>query len=768
MKKKSLSSPKIISNKFKKWSPWKIMRYFWITVLSTLLGLFILFYMTSKGWVGKMPSTEDIENPSMEVSSEVYDINKKLLGKFFSENRTLITYKQLPTNFVNALIAKEDIRFREHSGIDGRSLLRAILFLGQKGGASTISQQLAKLLFTGRSAKNKIQRLHQKLLEWVMAIELERRYSKEEIIAMYVNKFDFLNQAKGVESAARTYFNKGTENLNLQECATLVGMLENPRLYNPKMHPNTSKRQRNLVLLKMKKYHFIDAQEYQNSVKIPLSVNFKLQKHNFGLLNYYTGFLKKETQDALNEYEEKSGEKLNLYGSGLKVYTSIDARMQKYAEAAIKKHLSQMQKRFDAEQKKNPVAPFVDINPKKRDRIFFAAVRRTPDYQKFKEDEMTEEAIIEEFKKPRPLKIFTWEGSKDLLISPWDSIKYHKGIMQAGLISMEPTSGYVKAWVGGVDFDHFKYDHVAQTRRQVGSVFKPILYTAAINHLHYSPCTKISSEQFTAGNWSPRNSNGKYGGNLTLKQSLAFSVNTVSARLISQTTAKTVIDLSKEMGIESPIPNNLSIALGSADITPYEMTAAFNTFDNHGIYIKPRLLVKIEDKYGKIIKEMRPSAREVLNEETAFIMLKLMQGVVDFGTARRLRQYGIKAEIAGKTGTTNDQADGWFIGMVPRLTTGIWVGWEDRFAHFKTLDLGQGSSMALPIWAYYMGSIYEDVDLGYSQEERFQKPTNINFRWDDCDTNQYGGLPGNTSTNRDSSSEEDRHINQKHQIDYND
>lgn len=756
MKKKSTISSKTTPNRFKKWSQWKIMRCFWMIVLSGLLSLFVFFYMASKGWVGKMPSTEDIENPSIEVGSEVYDINKKLLGKFFYENRTLVTYKQLPKSFVNALIAKEDIRFREHSGIDGRSLLRAILFLGRKGGASTISQQLAKLLFTGRSSKNKIQRIHQKLLEWVMAIELEKRYSKEEIIAMYANKFDFLYSAKGIESAARTYFNKGTEDLSLEESATLVGMFENPSLYNPKMHPDSSRKQRNLVLSQMKKYGFINIQEYEHGIKAPLSVNFKIQKHNFGLLTYYTEFLKKEIQEALDEYEN-TGEKLNLYASGLKIYTSIDANMQKYAEAAIKKHLKPMQIRFDGEQKKNPIAPFRGITSKKRDRIFLTSIRRTRAYQKLKDDGMSEEEVIKKLKKPQLMNIFTWEGNKQTLISPWDSIRHHKGIMQAGLISMESASGYVKAWVGGIDFNRFQYDHVAQTRRQVGSVFKPIVYTAAIKELHYNPCTKISNERFTLGNWSPRNVDEKYGGYLTLKESFATSTNIAAARLISQTTPRPVINLAKEMGINSPIPNNLSISLGSADITPYEMTAAFNTFDNNGIYVKPRLLIKIEDKYGKIIKEVKPYTRQVLDEETAYVMIKLMQGVVDFGTARRLRRYGIKSEVAGKTGTTNDQSDGWFIGMVPRLTTGVWVGWEDRFAHFQTLALGQGSSMALPIWAYYMKSVYEDMNLGYTQEERFKKPIVMNYRWDDCDAYQYEELPVI-----------DQHVNQKDQLDYND
>ncbi|WP_185870294.1 transglycosylase domain-containing protein [Blattabacterium cuenoti] len=716
-----------------------LLFYFWFFFFLGISILFIIFYAASKGYLGNLPSTKDIEKPTMEVGSEVYDTNGILLGKFFSENRTLITYKQLPKNFVNALIAKEDIRFKYHSGIDIKSLIRAILSLGKKGGGSTISQQLAKLLFTGTSAKNKLQRIHQKLLEWVMAVELEKRYTKEEIITMYCNKFDFLYNAKGIETAAHTYFNKTASELNLGECATLVGMLENPSLYNPKMYPNRAKKQRNLVLHQMNKYDFLNMYKYKKELKKPIIINFKIQKKDFELLTYYGDFLKKEIQEALDAYEKRTGEKLNLYSSGLKIYTSIDAKMQDYAEKAVKKHLSQLQILFNNFQKKNKNAPFLNISPEKTKRILISAMHRTQFYQYLKQKGITEEKIIEEFKKPKYIKLFTWNGEKKVLMSPWDFIRYQKSIIQAGLLSIESSTGYIKAWVGGIDFNYFQYDHVAKTQRQIGSVFKPILYATAINELHYTPCTKISNEKFHLGKWSPRNSNGKYGGFLTLKDGLAQSVNTISARLISQMTPGPVIRLARKMGIESIIPEHPSIALGSADLTLYEMTGAFNTFTNYGGYIKPSILVKIEDEYGKFIKEPidLSSIRQVFSEEVAYIMLKLMQGVVQYGTAKRLLKkynfFGI--DIAGKTGTSNDNSDGWFIGMIPNLTTGIWVGWEDRFAHFDNIKLGQGANMALPIWAYYMQSLYKYMRLIYHENLLFHKPENYQYHWDHCEEN---------------------------------
>ncbi|WP_185868818.1 transglycosylase domain-containing protein [Blattabacterium cuenoti] len=711
---------------------------FWFLFFIGISAIFAIFYAASKGYLGNLPSTNDIENPTMEVGSEVYDSNGILLGKFFSENRTIITYKQLPKNLVNALLAKEDIRFQYHSGIDAKSLLRAILSLGKRGGGSTISQQLAKLLFTRQSAKNKLQRIHQKLLEWVMAIELEKRYTKEEIITMYYNKFDFLYNAKGIETAAHTYFNKKVSELNLGESATLVGMLENPSLYNPKNYPKRAKKQRNLVLFQMKKYNFLNAYRYKKELEKPVKINFKIQKKDFELLTYYGEFLKKEIQEALNEHENKTGQKLNLYSSGLKIYTSIDVKMQDYAEKSVKKHLSKLQILFNHFQRRNKNFPFLNISQKKTKRILISAMHRTSLYQDLKQKGLTEDKIIKIFKEPQLIKLFTWNGPKKVLISPWNFLRYQKSIIQAGLLSIEPCTGFIKAWVGGIDFNYFQYDHVAQTQRQVGSIFKPILYATAINKLHYNPCTKISNEKFRLGKWNPRNSNGKYGGFLTLKDGLALSVNTISARLISQITPGPVIDLAKKMGIESIIPKHPSIALGSADLTLYEMTGAFNTFTNYGFYVRPSILLKIKDENGNlIIDNVDISKRQVLSEEVAYIMLKIMQGVVQYGTAKRLKKYNFIGEVAGKTGTTNENSDGWFIGMVPNLTTGVWVGWEDRFSHFDNIKLGQGANMALPIWAYYMKSLYKHMNKIYHDKLFFHKSKNYQNYWDQCEKQHF-------------------------------
>ncbi|WP_238785388.1 transglycosylase domain-containing protein [Blattabacterium cuenoti] len=731
----------------------------------SIFSLCLIFYAAYKGYLGVLPNTKDIENPIMAVGSEVYDSNGILLGKFCSENRTIISYKQLPKHLVNALIAKEDIRFKFHSGIDAKSLFRAILTFGKKGGGSTITQQLAKLLFTGPSAKNKLHRMHQKLLEWVMAIELEKRYTKEEIITMYYNKFDFLYNAKGIEQASNTYFNKQAYKLNLGECATLVGMLENPYLFNPKLYPNRSKKQRNLVLYQMKKYHFLNQYKYNKELKKPIKINFKIQKNNLELLTYYGDFLKKEIQEALNEYEIKTGIKLNLYSSGLKIYTSIDAKMQNYAEQSVKQHLQKLQIIFDNSQKTNKNAPFFNINQKQTNKIILSAIKRTTFYQILKNKGIKEQDIIKKLKQPHNIKIFTWNGPKQVVMSPWNLIRYQKKIIQGGLLSIESQTGYIKAWVGGIDFNYFQYDHVAKTQRQVGSIFKPILYASAIKELHYNPCTKISNEKFHFGKWTPKNSNGKYGGYITLKDGLAYSINTISARIMEKIYPKPVINLAKKMGITSQILEHPSIALGSSDLTLYEMTGAFNTFTNYGIYVKPSILIKIEDRYGKIIKEHVDLIRQqVLSEEESYVMLKLMQGVVQYGTAQRLYQYyhlsGI--DIAGKTGTTNDNSDGWFIGMIPNLTTGIWVGWEDRSSHFENIKLGQGANMALPIWAYYINNLYRNNNMIYNEKFCFHKPENYHDDWYECYSLK------NYKSNQNDETHQSNQNNENHQSNQND
>lgn len=703
--------------------------YFWFSFFLLIGSTFVLVYALSRGYIGDLPDSNEIDNLGNELininnrknESKIYDCNKIFIGNLFNNKRNLISYKDLPKNLINALLAKEDVRFRKHSGIDAKSMFRAILSFGKKGGGSTISQQLAKLLFTKVKAINKMQRIYQKILEWIIAVELEKRYTKEEIITMYYNKFDFLYNAIGIKNASIVYFNKKVSNLNLGECATLVGMLENPSFYNPVDYPNKSIKQKNLVLKQMEKYNFINKKKYKEELKKNVKINFGMQRINSKLSTYYTMFLKKEIKNALNNYKEITGKKINLYNSGLKIYISIDSRMQKYAEKSMKKHLKSLQNLFDILQKKNKNAPFSNLTKKETEKILHSAMKRTFLYQYLKQKNISEKEIIKIFKKPKITKIFTWNGPKKKFISPWDLIRYQKGIIQAGLLSIESNTGYIKSWIGGIDFNHFQYDHVEKTRRQVGSIFKPILYASAIEKLHYGPCTKISNDKFQLGNWIPKNSNRKYGGFLTLKDGLAFSVNTISARLISKVKPKPVIDLAKKMGIYSFIPEKPSIALGSADITLYEMTSAFNTFTNYGRYVKPNILVKIEDKNGNIIKEnINPISRRVLSKEISSIMLELMKGVVRYGTAKRLYyKYLVKGDIAGKTGTTNNHADGWFIGMIPNLTTGIWVGWEDRFSHFNDLKLGQGANMALPIWAYYIKSLYNDKNLSYNKKSLF-------------------------------------------------
>lgn len=550
---------------------------------------------------------------------------------------------------------------------------------------------------------------------------------------MYLNKFDFLYNSKGIESAAKTYFNKKTFELNLEESATLIGMLENPSLYNPKNNPNKAKKQKNLVLFQMKKYNFINNELYKKLIKNPIKIKFKLQNKELTFFTYYSKFLEKEIKKVLYEYKKKTGKNLNLYSGGLKIYTSINNKMQYYAESSIKKHLSLIQPVFDSLQKKNITAPFSGISKKKIKEIYLSAMKRTLKYKKLKKKGLKKKYIIKLFKKKENLKIFTWNGNKKALMSRWDLIKYKKSIIQAGMVSIEPYTGYIKSWVGGIDFNHFQYDHVAQTKRQVGSIFKPFVYAAAIEKLKYNPCTIISTEKFNYGKWSPKNVDGNYEGYITLKEALAKSVNTVSARLISLISPISVINLAKKLGIKSIIPNNLSIALGSADLTPYEITAAFNTFSNHGIFVKPKILIKIEDKYGKIIKENKILYKKVLSEEISCMMLKLLKGVIEIGTGKSIKtKYKINSEIAGKTGTTNNYSDGWFVGLTPNLTTTVWVGWEDRFTHFQNLKLGQGANMALPIWGYYMYDIYNDKSLKYQKNETFGNPINYFTDWDNC------------------------------------
>lgn len=722
----------------------------WSLFLIGILGVFLLFLGVSKGALGEMPDIQELENPDIYVSSEIYSSDGVLLDRFETEKRIPVTYNDLPEHLVNALLAREDIRFKTHAGIDPRSTVRALTSAGGQGGASTISQQLAKLLFTGERSKSKVGRVIQKLKEWVVAVELEKRYTKEEIISMYLNKFDFIYNANGIELASKVYFNTTTENLTLGQSAMLVAMLKNPVFYNPLRSPDRAKNERDVVINQMVKYNYLTKEEATAEKSKPIGVDHQeINSISESYSAYYKHELRREVEAYLKDMEKETGKKYNLYKDGLKIYVTLDSRLQKKAEDAVAKHLKSIQKTFFAEQKNNPKAPFYGLSEEKRQRIFERSMRNTDLYRHMKKIGKTDEEILEEFNRKRDsVRVFTWDGieyKKD--ISLMDSIKYHKHILQAGLMSMDPTDGTIKAWVGGINWDYFKYDHVKQARRQVGSTFKPFVYVTAINQMNYTPCNTISNDRFSIGNWHPRNANGKYGGSQDLKTALAFSTNVVTARLIAQTGVEPVIQVARDLGVESPISKDYTIALGSADLTVYEMVGAMSAFANGGIYIKPELIVRIEDKTGRILKDYQPLTREVVNEYVAYTMLDLMKGVTDRGTGKWVRtRYGINAEVASKTGTTNDNSDGWFMGLTPNLVTGVWVGAEDRFAHFRSTGQGQGAATALPIWAYYMQSVYkEGSKFGVLPTDKFEKPEDIDEKWD-CSSltgfNTYGSMGG--------------------------
>lgn len=723
-------------NQKKKRNPWvwRFIALFWIGLLLGVGAIFGILYGTSIGMLGPLPDIQDLENPEINVASEIYSADGKLIGKFENEKRIPIKYSDLPEHLIQALQAREDIRYNEHSGIDGESVLRAIYSLGKDGGGSTITQQLAKQLFTKNAASSKLERVKQKLKEWVVSAQLEKRYTKEEIITMYLNKFDFIYRANGIQAAARTYFQKDVQDLDVGESAVFVSMLRNPIVFNPHSNPEASLKERNIVLSQMMKYNFITPAEYDELKEKPLNTNFQMLRSSIkeSYSTYFKYTMQKDLEKYFEDYKKEYGVSYDLYRDGLKIYTSIDSRMQRMGEEAIKKHLKGLQKRFFATQRGRATAPFYNISKAKAEQIFETGMKRSYKYQELKARGLNDEEILKEFNEPRDsVQFFTWDGiEKRSNVSWMDSIKYHKHIIQAGLLSMDPNDGTIKAWVGGIDWDFFKYDHVKQARRQVGSTFKPFVYATAIHQMNYTPCHKVSNDRFVSGDWKPQNAGYGYGGFLSLREGLAKSVNMISVRLISESGPKAVIQLAKDLGVESEIPENLTIALGSADLTLYEMVGAYSAFANQGIYIKPEYILSIEDKNGKVIKDFMPATNEVLSEDVAYTMIDLMEGVVEIGTGRGIRNYGIESEVAGKTGTTNEGSDSWFIGLTPNLVTGVWVGNEDRAAHFPGWQ-SQGAKMALPIWAYFMKDVYsQGAKLGVRSSDKFMKPPGIDERWD--------------------------------------
>ncbi|WP_027381042.1 penicillin-binding protein 1A [Chryseobacterium daeguense] len=703
------------------WKRW--VKFIWIGLIALILGISGLFFAVSQGFLGEMPDVKELENPDIYVASEIYSSDGVLLGKFEKEKTQPIVYKDLPPFLVYALQAKEDERFKEHSGIDLQSVARAVVYGGGRGGGSTITQQLAKLLFTNGASQNKIERAFQKLKEWVVAVSLEKRYTKEEIVTLYFNKFDFLYNANGIEMASRIYFNKKTSELTLPEAAMFVAMLENPVKNNPMRNAERAKARRDVVLDQMLKTGYIDQATFEKAVSTPITLDYHPIKNiNDDYSAYYKFYLKKEIDNYLKDYEKENGKKLNLYKDGLKIYVTLDSKMQKYAEEAIKEHLTDLQKRFDAEQRGRKNRPFYYLTDKQINQVMVQAMKRTGRYKQLKAAGVSEDSIMLEFKKPIKTSRFTWAGEEEVEMSPWDSIRYHKQIAQAGLMSMVPGTGEIKAWVGGIDWQHFQYDHIKQGKRQVGSTFKPFVYATAIMKLGLTPCSAVSNGTYDHKGWHVP---GR-GGMLTLKDALAHSQNPVAARLIEMTGVDAVIQTARDLGVTEEIPRNNTIALGSSDITIYEMLGAYSTFANYGNYNKPEMIWRIEDANGRVIKEVNVDPKEVMNPMYAYTMIELMKGVAQFGTASgELGRKGISkdVEIAGKTGTTQNNSDGWFMGITPKLATGAWVGWEDRATHFFGTGEGQGAKMALPIWAIFMKKVWADKSLGISPEDKFVKPS---------------------------------------------
>ena len=703
------------------WRKW--VSFIWIGVIALILGIASVFFATSQGFLGEMPDVKELDNPDIFVASEIYSSDGTLLGKFEKEKTQPVTYKDLPPYLVYALQAKEDERFKEHSGIDLQAFARAVVFRGKRGGGSTITQQLAKLLFTPEVSSNPLKRGFQKLKEWVVAVSLEKRYTKEEIITLYFNKFDFLYNANGIEMASRIYFNKSTKELTLPEAAVFVAMLEAPVRNNPMKNPEKAKERRNVVLKQMRETGYLDEDTYQKAIAAPIKLDYHPVKSiDEGYSANYKFYLRKEIQSYLDEHEKKTGKKLSLFKDGLKIYTTLDSKMQIYAEEAIKEHLTGLQKSFNGEQRGRKKAPFYDISDKQIDDIMMAAVKRTGRYKRLKAAGLSEDSIMLDFNEPVKMSRFTWDGEEEVEMTPMDSIRYHKQIAQAGLMSMVPGTGEIKAWVGGINWQHFQYDHIKQGKRQVGSTFKPFVYATAIMNLGMTPCSTVSNATYRKGSWTVEGS----GGMLALKDALAHSKNPVAVRLIEMASPKKVIQLARDLGVTEEIPNEYAVALGSSDITIFEMLGAYSTFANYGNYIKPEMIWRIEDANGRVIKEVKNEQKEVMNEKYAYSMIEMMKGVAEFGTASgELGRRGISkgVEIAGKTGTTQNNSDGWFMGITPNLATGVWVGWEDRATHFRSTGEGQGAKMALPIWAIYMKKVWADKKLGISPDDKFVKPS---------------------------------------------
>ena len=743
----------------------KVVKILWIFIALISLVCVFIFFSIAKGWIGYMPPVEDLENPNYKFATEVFSEDGKVLGtySYSKENRVFVGYNDLSPNIINALIATEDVRFAEHSGIDAYALTRAVVKRGilmQKnaGGGSTITQQLSKQLYSP-SADNVMERLFQKPIEWVIAVKLERYYSKEEILTMYLNKFDFLNNAVGIKTAAFTYFGCEPKDLKIEEAATLVGMCKNPSLYNPVRYNERSRGRRNVVLDQMRKAGYITEAERDSLQALPLKLKYNRVDHKEGLATYFREYLRgvltakkpdkanyrgwqmqKYYEDSLDwennplfgwceKNTKKDGTKYNLYTDGLKIYTTLDSRMQQYAEDAVTEHLKELQGYFFKEKKGAKKAPYTfRLTQEQVDEILGRAMRLSDRYRLMKKAGATEAEIKKAFDTPEEMSVFSWEGEKDTIMTPMDSIRYYKFFLRAGFMSMDPRSGHVKAYVGGPNYHYFQYDMAMVGRRQVGSTIKPFLYTLAMEN-GFSPCDEVRHVEYTLIDengkpWTPRNANKKLIGDMvTVKWGLANSDNWITAYLMSKLNPYNLKRLIHTFGVRNrDIVPSVSLCLGPCEISVGEMVSAYTAFPNKGIRVAPLFVTRIEDNDGNVLATFAPEMQEVISVSSAYKMLVMLRAVVNEGTGGRVRRLGVKADMGGKTGTTNYNADGWFMGFTPSLVSGCWVGGEDRDIHFDTMLHGQGASMALPIWTKYMVKVLGDKSLGYDENETFQLP----------------------------------------------
>lgn len=756
------------------------VRILWGTLCAVIVFLAVSFTSIWFGWIGYMPDLEDLQNPISRYASQVYSVDGKILGTYNMnrENRVHVDYDGISPYLVQALVATEDERFYDHSGIDFIALTRAVVkrgILGQKsaGGGSTITQQLAKQLYSA-TAKSTLERLLQKPIEWVIAVKLERFYTKEEIITMYLNYFDFLHNAVGIKTAADVYFDKDPKNLTLTESATLIGLCKNPSYFNPVRYPERCTDRRNVVLGQMLKAGYLTNEEYQKAHDEPLALNFHRVDHKDGIATYFREFLRQYimaqkptledypswnrvqfTIDSLawetdplygwcNKNHKKNGEPYNVYTDGLKIFTTIDSRMQKYAEEAVLKHVwNYLQPAFTKENRTKPNAPFTNaLTAAEVKGILNRSIRQSERYRAMKEQGATESEIQKAFRTPVEMSVFTYHGDVDTVMTPLDSIRYIKSFLRSGFVSMDPHNGAVKAYVGGVDFTHFTYDMATQGRRQVGSTIKPFLYALSMSN-GMSPCDVAPNVQRSYGNWTPRNgSRSRYGQMVTLKWGLAQSNNWISAYLMSRINPQDFLRILRDFGINTyGVYPSIVLCLGPNEASVCEMVSAYTTFANHGIHCSPMFVSKIEDNEGNVIATFQPRMNEVISEESAYKMLEMLKAVMDGGTGSRMRyKYKVECDMGGKTGTTNRNADAWFMGFTPSLVSGCWVGGEDRDIHFDSTRMGQGANMALPIWAYYMKKVFADRSLGYDPNEKFDIPEDFNPCVSEFDDYSAGGI----------------------------